>query len=246
MGSGIQGGGLTGGPAQASSVIAPAGQSAVIAGPLGAGATDVVTKAGSTQAEATVNATAALFQVLAGIGGTEVAHAFFLKTGLTFPGAGTNAIKWDNNVAGNFWFINGNTTGNMNMGFNTTNLWTGRFSDLGNVFGTLIEFNPSGSALAKISGLGQLDQSGTDSSGSPGAAVINKPTGKSAIAIAAASVVITNSICAATSRVMITPQSRDATCKELIAVPGAGSFTVSGSAVATAAVVFSWEVSNLL
>lgn len=93
---------------------------------------------------------------------------------------------------------------------------------------------------------GALNMWGTDSSGTPGAATIDKPSGKSAIALGAASVVITNNLVTAASRIIITPQTRDATCKELIAVPGAGSFTVSGSAAATANLVFSWEVSNIL
>lgn len=105
----------------------------------------------------------------------------------------------------------------------------------------------NGTAIARFIGPeGRLDRSGTDSSASPGAATINKPTGKSAIAIGASSVVITNSLVSATSRVHITPHARDATCKEIIAVPAAGSFTVSGTANATAALPFSWEVGDII
>lgn len=99
---------------------------------------------------------------------------------------------------------------------------------------------------AAFTAAGRLDQSGTDSSGTPGVATINKPTGKSAIAAGASSVVITNSLVTAASSVIITPHARDTTCKELIAVPAAGSFTVSGTANATAALSFSWRVSNLI
>lgn len=104
----------------------------------------------------------------------------------------------------------------------------------------------NGTALARVMASGRVDQAGTDSTGTPGNATINKPTGKSAIAVGAASVVITNSLVTASSRVHITPHARDATCKELIAVVAAGSFTVSGSANATAALPFSWEVSTIL
>ena len=100
--------------------------------------------------------------------------------------------------------------------------------------------------IFRLGGGGTISWSGTDTTGTPGAATINKPAGKSAIAAGASSVVITNSLVSASSRVMITPHARDATCKELIATPAAGSFTVSGSASATAALAFSWEVSNII
>lgn len=100
--------------------------------------------------------------------------------------------------------------------------------------------------IATLAASGRLDQAGTDSTGSPGNATINKPTGKSAIAAGVATVRITNSLVTAASRVNITPHARDATCKELIAVPGAGFFDVSGTANATAALPFSWEVSTIL
>jgi hypothetical protein len=92
---------------------------------------------------------------------------------------------------------------------------------------------------------GLVRQPGTDSSASPGAATINKPLGKSAIAAGAASVVVTNSLVTAASHVLITPHARDATCLDLIVVPAAGSFTVSGTAAATTDLPFSWEVKTL-
>ncbi|MBL8909870.1 MAG: hypothetical protein JNM17_04110 [Archangium sp.] len=101
-------------------------------------------------------------------------------------------------------------------------------------------------AVARVMGSGRFDQRGTDSTGSPGAATINKPIGKSSIAAGASSVVITNSLVAAGSVVVITPHARDATCKELIAVAAGGSFTVSGSANATANLPFSWEVKGII
>lgn len=97
--------------------------------------------------------------------------------------------------------------------------------------------------FAPIAPVGQ--DVGTDSSGTPGAATINKLCGISAINTGDSSVVVTNSLVTAGSHVLITPHARDATCKELIAVPAAGSFTVSGSAAATAPVPFSWRVCTL-
>jgi hypothetical protein len=225
MGAGIQSGGLAGGPAQASSVVAPAGQSAVISGPLGAGATDVVTKAGSTASDASVNATAELLRVGTGIGGTEVGRMTVLKgsaaTGFVVSGVGAG--------------------GNL-----TINASTGSRLDFGSIY---VSIN---SAVVNLSGIrfinggtGEITTIGTDSTGTPGNATINKPSGKSAIAIGAATVTITNSLCAITSRLMVTFHARDATGLLPVAVPGAGSFTVTTVGNCTAALPFSWEVNTV-
>lgn len=233
MGSGLTGGPLTGGPI--SQVVAPPGQSAILASPLGASATDVVTKAGSTLANAAVNALAALFQVGTGIFGTEVPAFTFTKTAINFV-----AQNWriDPDATG-FWTYIGATpyllltanSGVLNSGYGLT---------VNPLFGATTVFRTTSTQQ------GRIDQMGTDSTGTPGAATIDKGTGKSSIAIGAASVTITCSQVVAASRVLITPHARDATCKELIVVPGAGSFVVSGSANATAALPFSWEVSSIL
>lgn len=216
MGSGLSGGPLTGNVTTAALPPAPAGQSAVLSGPLGAGATDVVTKIGSTVADGSVNNGAHLASFRTGIGGTEVEYAYFFKLGLQFVNLSTIKL-------GNIGFSGLDLDGSVN-------------------------YNYSGGAtrLTLNANSGIINQNGTDSTGTPGAATIDKPTGKSSIALGAASVTITCSLCAATSRVMITPHARDATCKELIVVPGAGSFVVSGSAAATADLPFSWQVSTIL
>lgn len=85
----------------------------------------------------------------------------------------------------------------------------------------------------------------TDSSGTPGAAVINEPSGRSAIALGATSVVITNSHVLATSKVFVSLRSADATLLYIVSVvAAAGSFTVTGNVAATADVVFDWFVIN--
>ena len=84
----------------------------------------------------------------------------------------------------------------------------------------------------------------TDSSGTPGAVTINKSAGKAAIALGASSVTVTNSRCTLTSIVLVTPISQDATCINLVAVAGTGSFVVSGAANATAATSFAFVVLN--
>lgn len=82
----------------------------------------------------------------------------------------------------------------------------------------------------------------TDSSGTPGAATINKGSGRSAIASLAAAVTITNSVVTATSIVLIAPEDLDATLLTYKVVPAAGSFVVTGNAAATLDWKFRWAV----
>lgn len=85
----------------------------------------------------------------------------------------------------------------------------------------------------------------TDSSGTPGAATINKSRGQSAIAAAASTVVITNSFVTTTSVVDADLQFNDATCTAVKSViPAAGSFTVTLNANCTAATKVGWVVFN--
>ena len=210
-------------------IIASAGiQVASLFNTNGSGASDVVVKAGTSLADASVNAASALFAVRTGIGGTEADNFRVIKRGVLI-GNGPSSI-YLTTVEGSYILDVGNVRA---ATLNST-------AYLGCSVGGVFRFFTDGAQF------GRIDQSGTDSTGSPGAATINRPIGKSAIAIGAASVVITNSLVAAASHVVITPHARDATCKELIVVPAAGSFTVSGSANATAALPFSWEVKGLL
>lgn len=94
---------------------------------------------------------------------------------------------------------------------------------------------------------GSLRISATDSTGTPGAATINKTAGRSAIALGASSVVITNNQVVAGSLVFIQPLARDATgLLPAVTTTASGSFTVSTSANCTAALSFNWHVINVL
>jgi len=91
----------------------------------------------------------------------------------------------------------------------------------------------------------------TDSTGTPGAATINKPAGKSAIAASASAVVITNSLVSSTSLIFLTLIDADATCPILVvSSTGSGTFTVTGKSTAgvttacTATTKFNWMVVN--
>jgi hypothetical protein len=85
----------------------------------------------------------------------------------------------------------------------------------------------------------------TDSTGSPGNATIDKPSGKSAVASGASTCVVTNSTCKSTSNVIITPLSSLSACgiTEYYVTPADGSFTVTVDA-ASADWSFCWLVIN--
>jgi hypothetical protein len=85
----------------------------------------------------------------------------------------------------------------------------------------------------------------TDSSGTPGNATNNSPRGRAAFAAAGTAVVITSSLVTATSQIVCTLETVDATLTQILtAVPGAGAFTVTGNAAATGTPKFSWMVVN--
>lgn len=97
------------------------------------------------------------------------------------------------------------------------------------------------SGIVNAAGIVATDSSGkiTDTTAAPGNATINGLKGRVAIAIAAASVVVTNNQIAANSVVLpiINQAATDATLTDIIRVQvAAGSVTITGNAAATAAV----------
>ncbi len=85
----------------------------------------------------------------------------------------------------------------------------------------------------------------SNESGTPGAAVINRPSGQVSVAIGAASVTVTNDLVTATSVVIATLQFIDATFTQILSVvPGAGSFVITGNAVAAAPTKIGFIVIN--
>ena len=77
---------------QAATVTATA-NTAVVRSALGAGASDVATKAGSSAADASVASTAKLWGAYTGLGGTEVEKAFIAKNGtVELTGAGVGIV----------------------------------------------------------------------------------------------------------------------------------------------------------
>lgn len=84
----------------------------------------------------------------------------------------------------------------------------------------------------------------TDSSGTPGNVTNNNPRGRAAFAAAGSSVVVTNSLVAATSTVLVQLGGTDATLTTVRVTAAAGSFTVTGNAAATATTPFDFVVVN--
>ena len=80
--------------------------------------------------------------------------------------------------------------------------------------------------------------------GTVGAVTINKASGRVNIAAAGTSVVVTNSLCTANAHVFPNLATVDATAKSAQITPGAGSFTVTLNAAATAQVAIDFFIVN--
>jgi hypothetical protein len=81
---------------------------------------------------------------------------------------------------------------------------------------------------------GSITQGYTDTSGTPGNATINTPSGRASFAASASTCVVTSSACTANSKVFAQMETQDSTLTSIITVvPAAGSFTVTGNAAAT-------------
>ena len=113
----------------------------------------------------------------------------------------------------------------------------------GNLAGAIIQLRTSEEAALVAQGFA------TVSTGVPvgGAVTSNTDQGMAAIAAGASSVVITNSLVDATSKIyaVVAQAAADATCLRVErVVAAAGSFTVYGTANATADTVISWVIVN--
>jgi hypothetical protein len=84
-----------------------------------------------------------------------------------------------------------------------------------------------------------------DTTGSPGNATCNTPSGRSAIGAGSAVITITNSLVSTASIVFVQSENADATCTLLVRVtPAAGSFSIGYSANCTATQKVHWVVMN--
>lgn len=205
----------------------------------GSGASDVVVKVGTSVADGTVNATAKLLSIRTGLnGGTEVEKVLVYKNGQADFGG---AVRFNRDLedTGVSTFPARLLSRAPSGGAWQVDCYTFQSS------GYIMQWLNQGNLRATLSPDGRLDQYGTDSSGTPGAATINKPTGKSAIASGATTVVITNSLVATTSRVLVTFHGDHGAARWWVVV-GSGSFTVTLASAASANTSFSWSVANIL
>lgn len=213
-------------------LVRAVGAALVLRSDLGAGASDVAVKVGSSVADGSVNAAAKLLSVRTGLGGTEVEKFYVNKAGGLWSAGGT--------------FLGNDATGNTSLSLGAAG---GGFIFNGGVHA--FQFNGgflrfiSGSVVAwYVDSSGRVDLRGTDSSGTPGAASISKPTGKSAVASGASSVRITNTLVAAGDQVHVTMHG-DCGQRHWVST-GAGYFDVVLSGAATADTAFCWTVAKRL
>ncbi len=208
----------------------------------GADAADVVVKVGSTVANASVNNSAKLLSVRTGLNGTESEKAYVTKLGdmllfgnLTFErdlldkgtsGFGPRLLSRASS-GGVMWTMDG-----------FTSFFAGSLFIISNFGAQRVAFNFAG----------RMDLYGTNSTGTPGAATIDRPSGISSLANGQTSVVITNSLIPnpATTRVRISVTFHADPVGRYWVVQNNGSFTVNISAAAGADLPFSWEVNGLL
>jgi hypothetical protein len=243
------------------------GGGTVLRGSNGGSASDIAVKTGTQTADASVNVGAKLLSIRTGLGGTEVERAYWLKAGtdgfslrntasggvLTMESSAGTSIGWngvsgtgyDSNNAITFGAVSAWLRSNAADGASAVAAYSHAAAGWANATAKLHVFRNGSTEVASVSASGRVDQSGTDSSGTPGAATINKPTGVSAIASGSATVVITNSLATTTSRILITWHGDHGQTRDWV-VRAAGSFTVTLNAAASANTAFSWEVSTII
>jgi hypothetical protein len=107
-----------------------------------------------------------------------------------------------------------------------------------------VAIGATGTGSTTLTRLNSLTVVSTDSSGTPGNAIINNLSGRAAFAAASSSVVITNSLVTAGSKVFVSLRGGDTTLTTVRVTPAAGSFTITGNAAATSVTVFDFFVIN--
>lgn len=121
-------------------------------------------------------------------------------------------------------------------------------TDVVNYFYTAAGISLSGTLqVSQLTIAGGIRQSYTDTTTTPGAATINKPSGRIKMAAGQGSIVVTDSYCFASSIVSINIEGTafDATATRFAVQPANGFFTVTFNAAATGAVVMSFDILNV-
>ena len=228
----------------------------------GTAAADIVVKVGTSVANASVDVGAKLLSVRTGIGGTEVQKAFISAAG-DIVGIGTvqGNVCWSNSY---FYAPFGYTNAIYSISQNEIALASVRGDALGpsvridsasqTTGDAVSQFDVNNLALGtiwRVYGAGTVGQRGTDSTGTPGNATINKPSGISSIATGQTTCTITNSLVPAVAtrrvRINITWNGDHGAARSwAVQTVGGGSFVVTLSGAAGADTVFSWQVSEVI
>lgn len=111
--------------------------------------------------------------------------------------------------------------------------------------GKLFSVQNNTTPMVSIGWGGQLIQGNVgDSTGTPGAATLNTPVGKSKFAASASTLTITNNLVASSNAVIYAVLvASDATLTQILrVVPSSGSFVITGNAAATAATEVRWFI----
>lgn len=138
--------------------------------------------------------------------------------------------------------------GNAGNGGGGANLWVvgaqpnAETEDLIRVFNG----NTGSTVALRVKPSGKFVVPDTDSSGTPGNATANTPSGKAAFAAVATTVVISNTLVTANSRIFVQLRTRDASGTDpVVTAQTAGvSFTVTVAAATTGITAFDWWIVN--
>lgn len=146
-----------------------------------------------------------------------------------------------------YWNVYGNASRSLYVSSATDGASTiAHRLDTGSSFSTtgakLLSVQNNGTEKFGVSFAGAPQLTRTDTSGSPGNATANTASGKSAVAAAASSVVITNSLVTTNSLIFTQPVTADTTCVSLTATSASGSFTATCKAAATGNTTFYWWI----
>jgi len=227
----------------------------------GTGASDVGVKVGVSTPDASVNASAKLWGVYTGIGGTEVLKLYVDKTGTMFGGGGVSSfLLGPTQVTFSGPALNAYVTGIALLGSVaggsatdvSTRVGTGRTDAATDPSATLLDIATNVLSApvsrAKFVGSGRLDQKGNDRASTIGNDTQHNPSGINTIASGATSVTILNSLVPdpATKKIRLNLTWRGDPGSRWWWTQTTGAITINLSSPAPANVSCDWELAGLL
>lgn len=210
----------------------------------GTGASDVCVVIGSSVADASVNASAKLLSIRTGIGGSTTEKAYVDKTGnLVISGdiKGTGTAGKFRGISASSGLVSCDDSIGTQVVYGSNKVI---------VDSSAIQFHNAatyGTFFKVEVASGRVSMAGTDSSASPGAATINKISGRSAIASGATTCTITNNLITANTRVKLTWEGDLGTQSRIpwVTYVAGTSFTVNVGSAPSSNVKFSWEITEI-